>query len=189
MSLCTVWHLPVLCRATARAQLQQSQPQTAWAEWLLNLLYPLCVSETQLSSSPSALLCPSTMLGAESHSARSQKGGREMPTPNWPKCSGMAGHTYLAALWQMQCPCGMAGLRGTSCRCTRHHLLWVAVSWQQKVTGQPSLPASPMVPKRETEAALQLPGFLLHCHDTPPVLDPCCWALWRAAELCDTLSL
>lgn len=69
MSLCTVWHLAVPCRATARAQLQQSQPQTAWAGWLLNL-HPLCFSETQPSSSPSALLCPSTTLGAESHSAR-----------------------------------------------------------------------------------------------------------------------
>lgn len=116
MSSCMVQHLPVPRRATARALLQQSHPQTAWAEWLLHL-HPLCFSETQPSSSPSALLRPGTTLGAQSHSARSQKGGRETPTPNWPKCSGMAGQTYLEALWQMLCPCGMAGLRGTRCRC------------------------------------------------------------------------
>lgn len=188
MSSCMVQHLPVPRRATARAPLQQSHPQTAGAEWLLHL-HPLCFSETQPSSSPSALLRPSTTLGTQSHSARSQKEGRETPTPNWPKCSGMAGQTYLEALWQMLCPCGMAGLRGTSCRCTRHHLHWVAVSWQRKVMGQPSLPASPMAPRRESKAALQLPGSQLPCHDTLPVLGPCCCAMWRAADLCDSLSL
>lgn len=147
MSLCTVWH----CQCPAEPQ---PEPSCSRAN---PSLFGQGGSWTSLHSALVKLSPPPAP-------ARCQKGGREMPTPNWPKCSGTSGHTYLAALWQMQCPCGMVGLRGTSCRCTRHHLLWVLVSWQQKFTRQPSLPAFPMVPKRETE---ELPGSQLRCHDTP----------------------
>lgn len=47
-----------------------------------------------------------------------------------------------------------------------HHWHWAAVSWQQKVMGRYSLPASLMAPNGEAEAALQLPGSQ-HCAGLP----------------------